>query len=545
VIAEAILKQFSDIILKSTGMVFLPEAYPQLENAIFKIIKLKSLKSPDELLGQYKNKPSPEMIQVLIDNAIVEDTSFFRDVKPFTLMVKSFIPDVLNHYPNDQLKIWSCGSSSGQEAYSIIMSIKNVIEASLNRGYGVDVSDISNQLLNKAKSGIYNGLEIQSGLPVPMMVKYFQKIDEGAWQVSSTLTEKCNFFQFNVLADKFPDEKYHIIFCRNLLQNQSLQNKRKIIEDLYSSLKNYGVLILGIDEKIDDLNSAFRLQKIDDFVYFQKNENYDIPEHVAKFFIDKIAAYTGKIYAANEVKKLGKKLKELSKKLTLKSVDELYSQCLAKLTPAMKDNLINYCTDQETFFFRDVKLFSLLTKSLLPEISSNSPEEEIKIWSNACATGEEVYSIIMAIKNNCEDKLAKGYMVDCSDVSAMVIEKARNGIFNTLEIQAGLPASLIVKYFQQFNTETWQVRIGLMEKCSFFQFNLINGSYSANKYHVIFCRNVLSGMSAEEQVKIANNLFNSLKNNGILILGANEKLESGTKFKLVENEIHNYYLKMP
>ena len=543
-IAEPILKFFADTIFNITGILYSPDDYYKLEGRIKEISKKLDIKTIEELYAQFAKELSPNMKEALVNVVSSSETYFFRDVKPFKITLNTLLPELLKNYPEDELKIWSCAGSSGQEGYSLIMGIKNVIEPSLKHGYKLDISDISSNLTERSKKGIYNSFEIQKGLGAPLLVKYFEQIDAESWQINKTLIEKCNFFQFNLLLDKYPTDKYHIIFCRNLLAPQGVGNKNKIVNELYNSLREFGVLFLGLEENLDGINHNFKVVKHDDYVYYQKLEDRKLAKNIIKFFSETIFNLTGVLFTPADNAKLEKLLTGLAKKLSIESIEDLYTLYSEQMTLAMKEALILSAVDSETHFFRDVKPFTLLVKTILPKLIKQYPSEKISIWSCATSSGQEAYSIVMSIKNVYEPSLKNGYVIDASDLSNMSLEKAKAGLYDTFEIQKGLPAPMIVKYFQQDNSESWQINQDLKDKCHFFQLNLLSRFNYADKYHVIYCRNMLSSQLIDNRASIIANLHMSLKDNGILILGVDEKYdELSSKFNLIEQDGYCYYEK--
>ena len=118
----------------------------------------------------------------------------------------------------------SAASSTGQEIYSILMQIDAKVPTLKGR-LSVDASDISSDALEKAKKGNYNGLDVQRGLPVTGLVKYFEQLEDESWQLNDDLRRIPSFFEFNLLSEEFPKTKYDIVFCRNvLITNNKIKN---------------------------------------------------------------------------------------------------------------------------------------------------------------------------------------------------------------------------------------------------------------------------------------------------------------------------------
>lgn len=270
-IREEVYKFFADLIYRNTGMVYTSSDYYRLDSRIMELIKANDVRTPDELHELYRNRPTPDKMAILINFATNNETYFFRDVKPFTVLAKKMIPSVLEQYPSGDIKIWSAACSTGQEAYSMLMAAQNTYDLSVMSRITVEGSDISTQALQKARGGIYNGLDVQRGLPAPLLIKYFSQVDPEKWQFNQALMSKAKFFEFNLLSGLFTPEKYHIIFCRNILIYQDKENKEKILENLYRSLKKGGYLVMGSGESLIGLQTQFENVQFDDFSAFKKN----------------------------------------------------------------------------------------------------------------------------------------------------------------------------------------------------------------------------------------------------------------------------------
>ncbi len=269
-IRDEVYKFFADYIYKNTGMVYAPNDYYRLDSRINELIKVFSLSTPEELLEMYKKNITTDMKAVLVNISTNNETYFFRDVKPFTIFSKKLLPEIIEKFNANEVKIWSAASSTGQEAYSILMSSHSSLSETDFQKIKVEGSDISTQALKKAKDGIYNGLEVQRGLPAPMLIKYFEQRESEVWQIQSYLRNKVNFFEFNLLNGIYPTEKYHVIYCRNVLIYQDKDNKNFILKNVYQALKPGGYLILGSGESLIGLETPFQTDLIDGLSVFKK-----------------------------------------------------------------------------------------------------------------------------------------------------------------------------------------------------------------------------------------------------------------------------------
>lgn len=269
-IREEIYKFFADYIYSNTGMVYAPNEYYRLDSRINDLVKFLAVKDVEEVFKMYKTQITPDMRAILINISTNNETYFFRDVKPFSILVKNVIPDLVSKFPSGNISIWSAASSTGQEAFSILMSCLNQTDASTFSRINVSGSDISTDALKRAKAGIYNGLEVQRGLPIALLMKHFTQIENEQWKIDPTLMSKANFYEFNLLTGSYPKEAHHIIFCRNVLIYQNTENKKKILDNIFSSLKPGGYLFLGTGESLIGIQTDFERVSLDQGTVYKK-----------------------------------------------------------------------------------------------------------------------------------------------------------------------------------------------------------------------------------------------------------------------------------
>lgn len=251
-------KFFSDIIFKQTGMVYGENDTYRLDSRIKELITNFEFEDEKQLVEAFKNRPSADMMTILVNISTNNETYFFRDQKPFNaltdymyLEVKKVNPGVIN--------IWSAACSTGQEPLSILMSIQEKFGSSELRNIKLRASDVSFKALNKAKSGTYTGLEVQRGLPINLLMKYFSHTEEeDRWQVDSNLLNQIDFRDHNLLTGSFESSKFHIIFCRNVLIYQNKDNKNIIMNKLHDALKPGGFLVLGNGESLIGMDSLLQ-----------------------------------------------------------------------------------------------------------------------------------------------------------------------------------------------------------------------------------------------------------------------------------------------
>lgn len=176
----------------------------------------------------------------------------------------------------------------------------------------------------------------------------------------------------------------------------------------------------------------------------------------------------------------------------------------------------------ETSFFRDLHPFEALKNVILPErLSGKSGDRCINIWSAACSSGQEPYSIAMLIRDRFPQLLSGGVRLLASDLSQTVLERARSGLYTKIEVNRGLPAPMLVRYFTQ-SDQTWQIRSDVRQMVEFRELNLATNWPSLPFMDVIFLRNVLLYLDAETRRHVLRNIARCLRPDGVLVLGGGE-----------------------
>lgn len=269
-IKDEVFNFFADYIFKNSGMVYPASDFYRLESRINELVRIYSAKDADEIYRMYKKEITPDMKAVLINISTNNETYFFRDVKPFSILNKIVLPEMYKKFSAGNINIWSAASSTGQEALSISMGAHASLQNTEFLRLKIFASDISHPVIEKAKNGIYSGMDVQRGLPVAMLMKYFSK-NEDSWVISKEILNKIKYFEFNLLKDIFPREMYHIVFCRNVLIYQEKENKNTILQNIYNSIIPGGYLFLGNGESLIGVETKFERITLDGHTVFQKN----------------------------------------------------------------------------------------------------------------------------------------------------------------------------------------------------------------------------------------------------------------------------------
>ena len=213
----------------------------------------------------------------------------------------------------------------------------------------------------------------------------------------------------------------------------------------------------------------------------------------------------------------------------------LWAKPVASLGWAVIESLLN----AETWFRRDRTPFQVLEKELLPALAKARPGGQVRVWSAGCGAGQEAYSVAMA-------GLAVGARIEVvgADLSQRAVEKARAGVYTGFEIQRGLDARTMLRWFEP-DEDQWRARPELAQTTRFARANLLDEPADDARFDIIFCRYVLSDMDPARRARVIDGLEQRLVDDGCLFLGVDERLENDTvAFRPVSGR-RGLYVKAP
>lgn len=262
-----------------------------------------------------------------------------------------------------------------------------------------------------------------------------------------------------------------------------------------------------------------------------------------KFLAELLFRATGMELGPNKEYLLESRLKEVWEKLDLKGISELIRHM--KTTNDLKVAKIigEKMTTNETLFFRDQAPFDFFRQVVLPEAFQRNLGREIKIWSAACSTGQEPYSIAICLQEEAKKYPFQKIEILATDISVQVLDRAKAGVFSKYEMSRGMPQPLQEKYFQPKGAD-FEVKPELKKYVQFQECNLLN--FQSNQvFDCIFLRNVLIYFDLETKAKIIEGMRNQLNPKGYIYLGAAETMMGiHDKFVRVENSTCSVYRKI-
>ncbi len=190
----------------------------------------------------------------VVEAMTINETFFFRDRVPFDNFRKVILPHLLEaRRDSRQIRIWCAACSSGQEPYSLAMLLDE--EAHRLAGWSIEIlaTDLSRAVVNAARQGVYSQFEVQRGLPIAQLLRYFRQEGE-RWRINEHLQSRIRFTEFNLLSSYAALGRFDVIFCRNVLIYFDVPNKKDVLDRMAGALAPDGFLIMGAAETVIGLS---------------------------------------------------------------------------------------------------------------------------------------------------------------------------------------------------------------------------------------------------------------------------------------------------
>jgi chemotaxis protein methyltransferase CheR len=228
-----------------------------VESRLLPLARKANLPGLPELVAKLKGGADALTTEV-VEAMTTNETFFFRDKVPFDHLRGTILPELLQARASRRsLRIWCAASSTGQEPYSIAMCLKEMSPALAGWRVEILATDLSQAVLEKSKSGMFSQFEVQRGLPIQMLVKYFTQTGE-LWQLNADIRAMVQFRQLNLLQDFSHLGAFDIVFCRNVLIYFDQHTKIGIFNRLARLMEPDGFLVLGAAETVVGLSDAFK-----------------------------------------------------------------------------------------------------------------------------------------------------------------------------------------------------------------------------------------------------------------------------------------------
>ncbi|WP_441241460.1 CheR family methyltransferase [Tardiphaga sp. 768_D3_N2_1] len=246
------------ILKDRSGLVLSADKKYLLESRLMPLARKAGVAEISELVQKMKAGSEP-MISDVVEAMTTNETFFFRDKTPFEHFQNTVIPDLIKARAGKRsLRIWCAAGSTGQEPYSLAMIMKEFGAALTGWRVEIVATDLSPEVLEKSRTGVYTQFEVQRGLPIQLLVKYFKQTGT-TWQLNADIRAMVQFKQFNLLQDYAHLGKFDVIFCRNVLIYFDQATKTDIFDRLAKASEADGYLFLGAAETVIGLTDRYQV----------------------------------------------------------------------------------------------------------------------------------------------------------------------------------------------------------------------------------------------------------------------------------------------
>jgi chemotaxis protein methyltransferase CheR len=240
-----------------SGLVLNEDKVYLLDSRLMPLARRKKIETLDEFVESVRRNNDFNELTEVLEALTTNETLFFRDTKPFDLFRERVMPEIIaSRAGTRKFRIWSAASSSGQEPYSLVMLLEEMGAKLAGWSYDILGTDLSMEILNKAQEAVYTQFEVQRGLPVQMMVKYFEP--EGAkWRFKQPYRDRVKFQKANLLENQRGLGTFDIVFCRNVLIYFDRDTKSQVLDMIADMMPADGKLFLGGAETVLGLTQRF------------------------------------------------------------------------------------------------------------------------------------------------------------------------------------------------------------------------------------------------------------------------------------------------
>ncbi len=242
-----------------SGLVLSADKQYLVESRLLPVARKAGLGNLAELVTALKLAQDPALMTAVVEAMTTNESFFFRDKTPFEHFRSTIMPALLAARRSSRsIRIWSAASATGQEPYSLAMCLKEL--AAEIAGWRIELlaTDLSGEVLDKARSGLYTQFEVQRGLPIQLLIKHFAQFGE-LWQIAPELRAMVRYRQLNLLADFSQLGSFDLIFCRNVLIYFDQQTKIDVLNRLARVIAGDGYLVLGAAETVVGLTNRFKM----------------------------------------------------------------------------------------------------------------------------------------------------------------------------------------------------------------------------------------------------------------------------------------------
>jgi chemotaxis protein methyltransferase CheR len=246
------------LLRERSGLMLTRDKAYLLESRLLPVARKRNMKSLDELITALRLRPEGDLVRDVVEAMTTNESFFFRDLVPFDQFRTFVLPQLLKtRAAKKSIRIWSAACSSGQEPYSLAMILSEEKMKLLGWQVEITATDLSTEILEKAQAGLYSQFEVQRGLPIQLLVKYFKQQGD-RWQIDPAIRNMVKFRCLNLLDDFTSFGAFDVIFCRNVLIYFDQPTKTLVLERVARILPQDGYLYLGGAETVIGITDKFQ-----------------------------------------------------------------------------------------------------------------------------------------------------------------------------------------------------------------------------------------------------------------------------------------------
>jgi chemotaxis protein methyltransferase CheR len=237
------------VVMRNSGNQVDPSRDYLFESRLQRLLRERGMQSISQLVSALRSEAGPTLQRSVAEAMTINETSFFRDTSTYDYLRETLLPPLIESRRDFRtLRFWSAASSSGQEAYSTAIMLREHFPQLA--GWRIDIlgTDLSVEMVERSAAGRYQRIEINRGLPARLLIKYFVRTGD-EWEVHPDIKRLCRFQQRNLCQNAFLQESFDVIFLRNVMIYFPQETRRQVLLTMHRSLAPDGVLFLGLSEQ--------------------------------------------------------------------------------------------------------------------------------------------------------------------------------------------------------------------------------------------------------------------------------------------------------
>ncbi len=245
------------LLKERSGLVLSADKQYLVESRLLPVAHRAGVETLAQLVQKLRGMKNEPLVTEVAEAMTTNESFFFRDKLPFVHFRDTIMPALLAaRPPHRRIRIWCAAASTGQEPYSLAMSLKEMGETVAGRQIEIVATEFSSQVLEKAKSGIFSQFEVQRGLPIQLLIKYFDQTGD-CWQINPDVRAMVHFRPFNLLHEFTHLGPFDLVFCRNVLIYFDQETKAGVLDRIARIMEHDGYLVLGAAETVVGLTDSF------------------------------------------------------------------------------------------------------------------------------------------------------------------------------------------------------------------------------------------------------------------------------------------------